>query len=101
MPKRAEIIIFFLYSFIWWKRLKVFSEFFWTDKNVLMVRHCAWKGLVGNILDNIEAKHVSFIEMLVYVLTEFVTSFNASHISHIKTFCKVEVRGCGDIEHIY
>ena len=54
-----------------------------------------------DILDDIEPTHVSFIEMLVYVLTEFVTSLNASHISHIKIVCKVEVWGCGDIEHIY
>ena len=58
-------------------------------------------GGTGDILDYIEATHASFIEMLVYVLTEFVTSLNASHISHIKIVCKVEVGGCGDIKHIY
>ena len=57
----------------------------------------------GDILDNIEVTHATFIEMLVYVLTEFVTSLNASHISHIEIVCKVkvEVGGCGDIEHIH
>ena len=58
-------------------------------------------GGTGDILDYIEATYVSFIEMLVYVLTEFVTSLNASHISHIEIVCKVEVGGCGDIENIH
>ena len=55
----------------------------------------------GGLLDYIEATHESFIEVLVHVLTKFVTSLNASHISHIKIICEVEVRGCGDIEHIH
>ena len=48
----------------------------------------------ADILDYIEATHKSFIEMLVLVLTEFVTSLNTGHISYIKIVCKVEVEGC-------
>ena len=58
-------------------------------------------GGTGDILDYIEATYESFNEMLVYVLTDFVTSLNASHISHIEIICKVEVWGCGDIKHIH
>ena len=58
-------------------------------------------GGTGNILDYIEAIHAFFIEMLVYVLTEFVTSLNASHISNIEFFFKVEVWVCGDIKNIH
>ena len=55
----------------------------------------------GDILDHIEATHKSFIEMLVLVFTEFVTSLNASHINHIDIVCKVEVEGYIDIKHIH
>ena len=58
-------------------------------------------GGTGDILENIEATHKYFIEMLVLILTEFVTSLNTSHISHIDIVCKVEVEGCGAIEHIH
>ena len=58
-------------------------------------------GGTPDILDYLEATYASFIEMLVYVLTEFVSSLNASHISHIEIVCKVEVGGCGDIKHIH
>ena len=47
-------------------------------------------GGIGDILDHIEATNELFIELMVHVLTEFVTSLNESSISNFEIVFEVK-----------